>query len=373
VSACVKFPTQNYGRIRTIFHLQELTQKFFIFNSLKSDGLKLPQLLSQFLYQNRKLDLPGIGSFTLDPEAVIPQESDRIGQIPATGIHFKNANIALADDALISFIKEHTGKMKSLAASDLDFHLTTGRQLLNIGKPFYLEGIGTLLKNKEGLLDFTPGEYMVARLENAGPESKSSFDEPPRVREARNNSTRQGLLLLMIFIGLVIIGWGGYYLYKRNNFTEPAAEKQAVVVPDTAEKKDTASGAGRNITDTGAASKTVAAPVSSGSANPPAVPAPVPTATTQPGATPVTTAANLPVPPGARLYHFVILATDDKHRAVRRYNQLLGYKLNVRMYQKDSAWFKLYFPIAAFSRDTAYIKDSLSNTYAAPHVIIEQH
>jgi hypothetical protein len=87
----------------------------------------------------------------------------------------------------------------------------------------------------------------------------------------------------------------------------------------------------------------------------------------------VTTAANLPVPPGARLYHFVILVTDDKHRAVRRYNQLLGYKLNVRMYQKDSAWFKLYFPIAAFSRDTAYIKDSLSNTYAAPHVIIEQH
>lgn len=322
--------------------------------------MKLPQLLSQFLYQTRKLDLPGIGSFTLDPEAVIPQESDRIGQIPATGIHFKNANIALADDVLISFIKEHTGKMKSLAASDLDFHLTTGRQLLNIGKPFYLEGIGTLLKNKEGRLDFTPGEYMVARLENAGPESKSSFDEPPRVREARNNSTRQGLLLLLIFVGLVIVGWGGYYLYKRNSFTEPTAEKQAVVVPETTEKKDTASAAGRNLSDsTGAASKTVAAPVSSGSANPPAVPAPVPATTT--------------TPPGARLYHFVILATDDKHRAVRRYNQLLGYKLNIRMYQKDSAWFKLYFPIAAFARDTAYIKDSLSDTYAAPHVIIEEH
>jgi hypothetical protein len=253
--------------------------------------LKLPQLLSQFLYQTRKLDLPGIGSFTLDPEVVIPQESDRIGQMPASGIHFKNANIPVADDALVIFIKEHTGKMKSLAASDLDFHLTTGRQLLNIGKPFYLDGIGTLLKNKDGRLDFTPGEYLVARLENAGPERRSSFDEPPREREARNNSTRQGLLLLLIVVGLGIIGWGGYYLYKRNSFTEPGAEKQAVVVPDSTAKTDTA--AGRNKTDTGAASKTAVQPgAGTADAHPAATspaPAPVP-AVTAPG----TIAANVP-------------------------------------------------------------------------------
>ena len=120
------------------------------------------------MYQFRKLDLPGIGSFTLDAGVVIPQESDRVGQVHATGISFKNANIPLADDALVTFIKDHTGKMKSLAAADLDFYLTTGRQLLNIGKPFYLEGIGTLIKNKEGLLEFAPGDYLVARLEEHG-------------------------------------------------------------------------------------------------------------------------------------------------------------------------------------------------------------
>ena len=320
------------------------------------------------MYQTRKLDLPGIGSFTLDPEVVIPQESDRIGQMPASGIHFKNANIPVADDALVIFIKEHTGKMKSLAASDLDFHLTTGRQLLNIGKPFYLDGIGTLLKNKDGRLDFTPGEYLVARLENAGPERRSSFDEPPREREARNNSTRQGLLLLLIVVGLGIIGWGGYYLYKRNSFTEPGAEKQAVVVPDSTAKTDTA--AGRNKTDTGAASKTAVQPgAGTADAHPAATspaPAPVP-AVTAPG----TIAANVQVPPGATLYHFVILSTDNTHRALKRYSQLQGYQLNIQMDQKDSAWFKLYFPIAAFARDTAYIKDSLSDTYAAPRVFID--
>jgi len=72
------------------------------------------------------MDLPGIGTFTLDAAAIIPQESDRVGQVPATGIRFANANIPAADDALITFIKEHTGKMKSLAAADLDFYLTTG-------------------------------------------------------------------------------------------------------------------------------------------------------------------------------------------------------------------------------------------------------
>ena len=56
---------------------------------------------------------------------------------------------------------------------------------------------------------------------------------------------------------------------------------------------------------------------------------------------------------------------------MRRYNQLLGYQLNIKMYQKDSSWFKLYFPIAAAKRDTTRIKDSLADVYAA-RVTIEQ-
>ena len=161
-----------------------LRRSFSIFSASQNPfGLKLPQLLSQYLYQTRKIDLPGIGSFTLDPAVVIPQETDRIGQIPATGISFKNANISVPDDALVNFIKEVPGKMKSLAAADLDFYLTTGKQLLNIGKPFYLEGIGTLIKNKEGYLDFTPGDYMVARLDEHHPNAErkaTSFNKPPR-------------------------------------------------------------------------------------------------------------------------------------------------------------------------------------------------
>ncbi|MBS1604811.1 MAG: hypothetical protein JST42_19255, partial [Bacteroidetes bacterium] len=81
---------------------------------------------------------------------------------------------------------------------------------------------------------------------------------------------------------------------------------------------------------------------------------------------------SVPVPgEGQSLYRFVILETANKNHALRRYNQLLGYQLNIHMDEKDSAYFKLYFPIAAAIRDTTHIKDSLADVYAA-RVTIEK-
>jgi hypothetical protein len=347
-------------------------------------GLKLSQLLSQYLYQTRKLDLPGIGTFTLDAAAVIPEESERGGASLASGISFKNVNIRTPDDGLIGFIKEYTGKMKPLAAADLDFYLTTGKQLLNIGKPFYLEGIGTLMQNKAGLLDFTPGEYMIARLDEPGAGKKdrtekkaTGFDEAPREYEPRSNNVRQSLLLVGIVIGLIVIGWGGYYLYKRNTYVEPTAENKAMVLPDTATARDTTTVAGSgqpgqttqpagSATDSVTTKKSDSPPqVATPSASAPKPPpAPVPQASVPSTATPSVAR------PGENLYHFVILETSNKNKALRRYNQLLGYQLNIKMDQKDSSFFKLYFPIPAAIRDTTHIRDSLADVYAA-HVRIE--
>ncbi len=340
--------------------------------------MKLSQLLSQFLYKTRKLDLPGIGTFTLDPEAVIPEESEKGGMSPASGIRFKNANIPSPDDALISFIKEHTGKMKPLAAADLDFYITTGKQLLNISKPFYLEGIGTLMQNKEGKLDFTPGEYVIARLDEHSGGGKrdrtekraSDFDEPPREHEPRTNTVRQMLLLVGIIGGLIVIGWGGYYLYKRNTYVEPPVENKATVVPDSTPAHDTTAAAqSKNpATDTTAgAKKPDSAPPSAQTPSTGAA-----TVAAAPPATAPASAAAVPVPgPGEKIFRFVILETENKNHALRRYNQLLGYQLNIKLYQKDSSYFKLYFPIPATIRDTTHIKDSLADVYAA-RVRIEQ-
>ncbi|WP_431210350.1 hypothetical protein ACQ86N_30600 [Puia sp. P3] len=322
------------------------------------------------MYQTKKLDLPGIGSFQLDPSAVIPQESDRMGHVPAAGITFKNANIAVADEALVLFIKEHTGKMKSLASADLDFYLTTGKQLLNIGKPFHLEGIGTLLKNKDGRLDFTPGEYVVARLDDLSPERKAVSIEESTGRAAEpasgGGSSRQVLLLLGLVAGLVVIGWGGYYLYKRNNIIEPTAENKATILPDTSAARRSADSvvSSATRTDSPAVAKAVDTPVTHGVV--PAAPAAGAASTAVVAPPAAVPNLSVPVPgEGQSLYRFVILQTGNKNRALRRYNQLLGYQLNIHMDEKDSSYFKLYFPIAAGIRDTTHIKDSLADVYAA--------
>jgi hypothetical protein len=315
------------------------------------------------------LDLPGIGSFTLDAGAVIPQESDRMGHQTATGISFKNASIPLPDESLILFLKEHTGKMKSLVSSDLDFYLTTGRQLLNIGKAFYIEGVGTLLKNKGGLLDFSPGDYLVARLEDKSHAERkgNAYDEPPR-EEPKSSNGRQTLLLIGLVAALVLIGWGGYYLYKRNNYTEPSSENRATVLPDSPSKKapDTLVSAPA-ATDTLVTAGKVVANADTAKADASAAKA----AVAPPVAAPVVAPRSVPVgqnvvpTQGQELYRFVILQTANKGHALRRFNQLLGYQLNIKMDQKDSSFFKLYFPIAAAPRDTTQIKDSIADVYAS--------
>jgi hypothetical protein len=328
--------------------------------------LKLPQLLSQFLYQTRKLDLPGIGSFVLEASAIIPEESDKLGQVTASGISFKNANILAPDDALIGFITKHTGKMKPLAAADLDFYLTTGKQLLNIGKPFYLEGIGTLLNNREGRLDFTPGQYMIARLEEPGSEKKErsekrkTFDEKPREYEPRSNTIRQVMLFAGILIALIAIGWGGYHLYRRNTYVEPAEASKAVV-QDTVVTQDTAAGKGPVSSQPATAASNTPANATGKPADSPAQPASAQPIATQPSTIPSPATGGA----GTNLYKFVILRTDNKDHALRRYAQLLGYQLNIKMDQRDSSYFKLYFPISAKIRDTTHIKDSLIDVYAA--------
>jgi hypothetical protein len=303
------------------------------------------------------MELPGIGTFTLDPAAVIPGESDKDHHFIASGISFRNANISTPEDELIRFIQQHTGKMKPLAAADLDFFLTSGKQMLNIGKPFYLEGIGTLVKNNKGLFDFIPGEYSTARLDEPSQvkgehlgQRKSAFDDPKPTHEPRTNAIRQLLLLAGVIGGLVIIGWGGYTLYKRNTLPETAAEHPRATIVEAAPHAPT---------DTTA--KAQPSQANGVASNPAGATAPV--ASQPPAATP-------PVP-GMIPYKFVILETDHRGRAFRRYNQLLGFQLNIKMETRDSVNFKLYFPISAFFGDTTHIKDSLADVYAS-HVTIER-
>ena len=303
--------------------------------------MKIPLLLVQYLYKYRKMSLPGLGIFTLDKSVVLPDEHDRTLHSMPNAVQFQNANIAAADKELISFICENTGKIRPLAISDLDSFLSLGTEMLNIGKPFYLEGIGTITKNKSGKFDFTPGEYTLFKEVTAAPEPEKkkthTREKSPELIPSRSHGNN-GLKLMAMAVALAIVAWGGWTMYKRNNTAEISKTSDTV-----AQEKQPAADS---------TTSTTAAPDSS----------------------------RMPKPDTNRLaaqngqavnYKFVILATENKPRAMRRYNQLTSFDLKVHLYQKDSSFFKVYFEFPALAKDTVRIKDSLRREYAH-EVLIEQ-
>jgi hypothetical protein len=282
--------------------------------------------------------LPGLGIFTLDQSVVLPEENDRDLLSMPNAVQFQNANIAAADKELITFIVENTGKIRPLAISDLDSYLTLGAEMLNIGKPFYLEGIGTITKNKSGKFDFAPGEYTLIKENTSGqdqpkkklyqPEKKKQGAQPP----AQN---RNMMKIIIVIAALVVVGMGGWLMYKKNkpagletnSDTSSALQPQTSAATDSlaneTAKKDSAKNALKDSLHSSTANEQV--PVS---------------------------------------YKFVILATDNKPHALRRYKQLIGFDLKAHLYQKDSSFFKIYFQFPALAKDTSQIKDSLRRQYA---------
>lgn len=291
--------------------------------------MKISVLAAQYFYQHRRLLLPGIGTFTLDESVTIPDPDDKNFGDFLQHIQFKQSNIIKPDEDLISFIRTHTGKIKPLAESDLESYVADGKLLLNIGKPFHVEGIGTLMKNKEGQYSFTPGEPISERLESVQPvkdrekpeQKKSVFDEDYYPHEAKNPS-RQLMILGGILLGVAVVIWGGYSLYNSN--VETAA--QVVTEPVT-------TGA-----DTSAQ------------------------LTTDSSAAPV--AASTVTKPAYDGFKYIVETTARKTRALPRYKTVseidrrFGLEAN-----EDSSQFKIYIILPTPPSDTNRVKDSLKNWY----------
>jgi len=309
--------------------------------------LKLPQVLSHFLYQNKELSLPGIGVFTLDSTFTIPEEDNKEQPQILQGASFEQTSITKADEKLIDFIHRYTGKMKPLAESDLDSYLRLGIQLLNIGKPFYFDGIGSIIKNNEGKYEFVPGEYSHVRLilpseERADAEKKKKvLDEVEKDYAPQSQNAKRILLTFGVIGGIAIIAWAGYHLYKKKTVpVNNSANSEVVLKEDTetVQKPDTT--AINTIVDSLAAKKKDSATLVSKK-------------------------------PDSSLYKFVILTTPNKNRAFRRYKQLDSISHAVKIMTKDSSIFKVYFVIHSSPKDTLHIKDSLNSFYATK-TIIEQ-
>ncbi len=297
--------------------------------------MKLAPVLAQYLYTHKRLDLPGLGTFLLDPAVITEPENSKQGKhINLEGVSFETNTSIKDSPELIQFISAQTGKIKALASADLDSHLSLAQQFLNIGKPFMLEGIGSLEKSSTGEFSFRSGQMLSVPMKDNSAKEKSA--ERPVDESAGDYKSvfylpktkakwRKPIAVLLLVAGLAFAIWGGYTVYKRTtakNNKAPIEEKkdETVLVQDTStsvQQKD----------------NTVK-------------PAPI-------AVTPVTMAGN---------YKFVI-ETAVKERALSRFGKLKSFGLDVQMETKDSASFKLFFILPAAVADTSRMIDSLRGIY----------
>lgn len=310
--------------------------------------MKIDNLLAQYLYQYKKLALPGIGTFTIDENTVFPDEHSRV-RSGIEGIGFSPKTTTADEDSLIKFIQEQTGKMRPLAQSDLDSYTMLAMQFLNIGKPFFIEGVGTLNKVKEGILVFqggTPMSVKTSDLTEKQADAKNNtayFDNKPSDGNAGANMKRL-LVFLAVATTLGLIIWGGLYLYESNTAASEAAP--VTVAADTSALIKAQDTAAITVTDS-----TLMPPLST---SPPASQAAASTLS-------------------AGEYKFVF-ETTNKARALKRYEYLRQFS-KTQIETTDSITYKLFMVLARSAADTTRVKDSLNAWYygSGPIRITIQH
>jgi hypothetical protein len=307
--------------------------------------LKLDILFSQYLYQHKKLVLPGIGTFTLDPAAAIPDENDK-QRSAVTGITYDTKSVPKIEEELIEFIRSHTGKIRPLAVSDIESYISLSSQLLNIGNPLYIDGIGTLIKGKDGRLNFTPGSYVSTKFEDLTVIREST--EPRRTEEtfARRESSginaRQLLIGVAALVTLLIVGGGAYYLYQSNAHKKTGETENTDTVANTVVTEPNRQSANAYMPDSNLIARDSAA---------------IKRRADSLAALRTDSSGKMPL-------KYVLEVTPNKTRALRRFTQLRQNGNRIEMdVAPDSSSFKLYFVIPSAYSDTAHIKDSLTRFF----------
>jgi hypothetical protein len=297
--------------------------------------LKIEQVLIHYLLKNKEITLQGIGTFKA--VAPLPDTSDTQKPviIPEGAISFDYNPRADVDPALIEFITEYTGKIKPLAASDLESYLMLGKQFLNIGNPFILHNIGTLQKNNNGQLIFKDGQYAADKIdpqrkiedEGAEQHDENMFNE---YQKERDGGKGKGILVVVAIIIIGMIVWALYQFVFKNNEKTDSVSTTNIISP---------------IADSlfnDSINRSVNQPVS-------VIKAPSDTFT----------------------FNVIVNEFNDKLRAENREKELTRYGRKVILYTSDSVTYKIAEPFNRPLSDTLKVRDSLNKYYGKNRTSIE--
>lgn len=204
--------------------------------------MNIESLLRQFLYQHRSISFPGIGKISFAAGTQLPDDHEKEGSFPLQGLEFQFDLQEGLDNELVAFVSSQTGKIKPLAAADIDSFFLLSKQFINIGKAFTIDGIGSIIKRDDGTYAFTPGHYVAYSEADL-----NAVNKPLKIREAQpvipkeqEEDTRPAVnkkavigIIVILLIGLA--GWAIYHFLMSG----PSTEQQQPAVNVTTEK-DTA-------------------------------------------------------------------------------------------------------------------------------------
>lgn len=302
--------------------------------------MKIEQVIVQHLYNNKQISLQGIGTFKLDNFVPHQTDPDKELVIPASSISFEYNPRATEDPALIDSIVQLTKKIKPLATADLDSYLMLGRQFLNIGKPFVIEGLGTLDRTREGLLEFIPGQFTNLKVEapkalkeNEGEVISGLFND---YQTRPESNAKRNFAIIATIIVLAAIGWAIYHYVFTSKSSE---ENQLIPVTTTV---DTPAIKNEQKIDS---NKTTVI---------------------------TDTSAHHPVENGdGYTFRIVFKITKDKAAARTSMNKLNSWGHKVIMYTEDSVTYKLAELFKLPLSDTARMRDSLIRFYEPKNIFVE--
>lgn len=292
--------------------------------------MKIQELLAQYLYKEKSLTLPGLGRFELDPSVILTDTKEQVW--PDGAITFTMDRQAQLSEELLVFLVQQTGKMKPLALSDLESYISTGMQLINIGKPFLIKGIGSLSKNQTNQLQFEQGNPVLEKIDSintdhvrdrtvlAEGETEIDFSHEER------KSSRKPILIFGLIVALALVGWAVWLAFPKKTATTPAEENtEQTAAADTAVVQQP---------DTAAIVQDSAQPVA-----------------------PVVAAGD------TTSFKLIVETVASKAKADARLAFHKGRQRELLLEMKDSTNYQLILSVARPLRDTAFVKDSLLKYY----------
>ncbi len=295
--------------------------------------MKIEQLIIPFFIQNKKFSLQGIGSFYLVSEPIDSKDDTQNFIFPENSIEFKSDKNTEQDELLIQYISETTKKIKPLATSDLESFTMLNKQFLNLGKPIVLEGLGSITKKKEGILEFTQANKIVLHKETASEyDTKDAGERSYKKTNKENGSNLPKksnlLVIIVVILSAIIIAFVVYFLFLnvKNDNRQNNSENSII----TAQNNTTPIINDSNATFDSAINL-----------------------------------AKLDSSNNIRNFKIIVRKYKKLSQAQKGFKTLSKSKSgkNLIMYTKDSVRFYLALPISANLNDTIKIKDSIIKVF----------